>query len=381
MTWCNVGTVPTLGLGLIARDEEELLPRLLASCGGAFDEVVLVDTGSTDGTVTVFEAWAASQPTVRGRVVAFPWVDDFGAARQVALDALESDWCVWADCDDVLVGAGALRGAVGAARDGVCGLTARYDYVATEFARHVRVVRRGAGRWRGAVHEALDVDGPVEALPEDLVRWVHLPAEHEGPKPRLLRDRAILERELAADGSDERTVFYLAQTYRDLGDLPRAVAMYERRAAMAGWPEETFFARFQAGALLADTDWPRAMAGLVAAWEQRPQRLEPLQLLSAHLRLRGEYETADLFARRGLGVPRPPDELFVAGWVYAWGMTFERSVTAYWVGDFAASMACCDELLRRDDLPSLHREQTEHNRRAAADAIARQAVYGRGVSG
>jgi hypothetical protein len=376
-----VGAVPTLGLGLIARDEEQLLPRLLASCVGAFDEVVLVDTGSTDGTVAAFEAWAASQPAVRCSVVAFAWVDDFGAARQVALDALDSEWCAWADCDDVLVGAGALRGAANAASDAVSGLTARYDYVATEFARHVRLVRRGAGHWRGAVHEALDVDGSLEALPEELVRWVHRPAERAGPKPRLLRDLAILQREFAADASDERTVFYLAQTYRDLADVPRAVAMYERRAGMTGWPEETFFARFQAAALLADTDWPRAMTGLVAAWEQRPQRLEPLQLLSAHLRLRGEYETADLFARRGLGAPRPPDELFVAGWVYDWGMTFERSITAYWVGNFAASLACCEELLRRDDLPSLHREQTAHNRRAAADAIAHRAVYGRAESG
>jgi len=373
--------VPTLGLGLIARDEEQLLPRLLASCVGAFDEVVLVDTGSTDGTVAAFAAWAASQPAVRCRVVAFPWVDDFGAARQAALDELESDWCVWADCDDVLVGAGALRRAARAAPDEIAGLTARYDYVATEFARHVRVVRRGAGRWHGAVHEVLDVDGAVQALPDDLVRWVHRPADRDGPKPRLLRDAAILEREVAADPSDERSVFYLAQTYRDLGDVPRAVALYERRAEMAGWAEETFFARFQAAALLVDTDWPRAMAGLVAAWEQRPQRLEPLRLLSAQLRLRGEYETADLFARRGLGVARPPDELFVAEWVYAWGMTFERSITAYWVGDFAVSLACCDELLRRDDLPPLHREQTEHNRRVAADAIARQAVYGSATSG
>jgi tetratricopeptide (TPR) repeat protein len=370
-------TRPTVGLGLIARDEELVLPRLLASCVGAFDEVVLVDTGSNDATVARFEAWAAVQVAVRTRVVRFPWSDDFSAARQVALQALASDWCTWADCDDVLVGAGSLRDVAARAPADVVAFTGRYDYSPTEFARHVRLLRRGVGRWRGAVHEALQVAGRLAALPDE-VRWIHRPPDAPGPKPRLRRDAAILAREVAADPEDERAVFYLAQTHRDLGDTARAIELYEQRAAMTGWDEETFYARFQVGALLVDRDWPRAMTNLIAAWELRPGRLEPLQALSANLRLRGEYETADLFARRGLDVAMPADELFVATWVYDWGMLFERSVTAYWTGDVPAGLAACHALLARDDLPSLQRQQSEHNRQACVDAIARSAVYGPG---
>ena len=172
----------------------------------------------------------------------------------------------------------------------------------------------------------------------------------------------------------KRQLFYLAQTLRDLGERSRAVARYERRAEMDGWDEETFFARYQAGVLLADDDWPRAMQHLVAAWELRPQRVEPLQALSANLRVRGQYETAHVFATRGLGRPQPPDSLFVANWVYAWGMLFEVSITSYWVGEFSAALAACDELLARDDLPGLPRGQTEHNRRVTVNALARRAV-------
>lgn len=367
-------THATVGLAVIARDEERTLPRLLDSCAGAFDEVVLVDTGSADETVARFQAWAATQEDTACRVASFAWVDDFGAARQVALDALGTDWCAWADCDDVVRGAALLRAAVAAAPPEVAGLSARYDYAPTEFSRLVRLVRRGRGRWHGAVHEALDVAGPVEPIPDDAIAWVHRPPELDEPKPRLRRDLEILERLHAEDPGDARTAFYLAQTHRDLGHRERAVALYEHRAGLDGWDEETFYARFQAGLLLVDDDWPRAMSSLIAAWELRPQRMEPVQALSANLRVRGEYETADLFARRGLGVPAPPDDLFVASWVYDWGMLFERSITAYWLGDLAAARAACSVLLGRDDLPEEHRRQAEHNRSACIDAIAREKV-------
>lgn len=367
-------TQTTLGLAVIARDEERTLPRLLNSCAGAFDEVVLVDTGSTDATVARFHAWAATQEETACRVASFAWIDDFGAARQVALEALGTDWCAWADCDDVLVGAPLLRAAAADAPAAVTALSARYDYAPAEFSRLVRLVRRGQGRWRGAIHEALDVEGPVEPIPGDTIRWVHQPLEHDGPKPRMHRDLEILERLHAEDPADARTAFYLAQTHRDVGNRERAVALYEHRAGLDGWDEETFYARFQAGLLMVDHDWQRAMSSLIAAWEMRPQRMEPVQALSANLRVRGEYETADLFARRGLGVPPPPDDLFVASWVYDWGMLFERSITAYWLGDLAAARAACSVLLGRDDLPGEHRVQTEHNRSACIDAIAREKV-------
>lgn len=365
---------PTIGLGLIARDEEAALPRLLASCAGAFDEIVLVDTGSTDATMDVFRSWAGEHPETNCRLLEAEWTDDFGAARQIALEALTTDWCSWADCDDEIRGASALRPAASGCDAATAGLTARYDYAPSEHARHVRLVRRGRGRWHGAVHEALEVDGPVAAMDGDEVRWVHLPVETGEPKPRMRRDLEILEGAVAADPDDERALFYLAQTLRDLGERSRAVARYERRAEMDGWDEETFFARYQAGVLLADDDWPRAMQHLVAAWELRPQRVEPLQALSANLRVRGQYETAHVFATRGLGRPQPPDSLFVANWVYAWGMLFEVSITSYWVGEFSAALAACDELLARDDLPGLQRGQTEHNRRVTVNALARRAV-------
>src|SRR6516225_1019893 len=64
----------TLTISLIVRNEEQSLGRCLDSLQGLGDEIVVVDTGSTDGTRQVAAGRGA-------RVFDFPWCDDFAAAR------------------------------------------------------------------------------------------------------------------------------------------------------------------------------------------------------------------------------------------------------------------------------------------------------------
>jgi glycosyltransferase involved in cell wall biosynthesis len=371
------GGRPTVGLALIARDEERTLPRLLAGCDGAFDEVVLIDTGSVDGTIGRFERWAETQPATHCHVGHFTWIDDFAAARQAAFDALSTDWCCWADCDDVLTGAGALRGLAARAAAGVVAIAGRYDYGPGENARHIRLVRAAAARWEGEIHESLSVvatDGRIENAPDDVLRWTHLPIRSGDAKPRLRKDLEILERQVAANPEDPRAVFYLAQTRRDLGDRAGAIETYQRRVALTGYDEEQFWAAYQLGVLLLEETWSDGMTALMEAWELRPTRMEPVQRLSAEYRLRGMYRIAHALATAGRDAQRPDDWLFIADWVYDWGMLFEYSITSYWVGDYAAALAACNRLLQRDDLPALHRSQTVANRRYAASGVARRAV-------
>lgn len=94
-------------LCVIARNEGRHLPRLLASVTGWVDQIVLVDTGSTDDTVAIAEAAGVT-------VLHHTWSDHFGEARNVALAAVSEGWVLQLDADEALApGAGhALRVAV-----------------------------------------------------------------------------------------------------------------------------------------------------------------------------------------------------------------------------------------------------------------------------
>ncbi|MGO9751014.1 MAG: glycosyltransferase [Solirubrobacteraceae bacterium] len=372
---------PTIGLALIARDEEWTLPRLLASCEGAFDEVVLVDTGSVDATVQRFEAWAQQQSSSRCRVERFEWCDDFARARQFADDLLGTDWRVWADCDDEIRGAEKLRSLAAAADPALAAYFCAYAYAGAAdgpsyLATRERLVRAGRGRWVGRIHEVQEIEGALADVDPSVVLWVHHGdggdrAGRGGP-PRAVRDLALLEAEVNQDPSNRRAVFYLAQTHRDLGHIDQAIRFYERRAELGGWEEEVFYARYQAGVLRADRgEWPQAMATLVEAWEYRPTRIEPVHELTWRLRVAGRHHAAHAFARAGLNVPMPADRLFVHRWVYAWGMRFEYSIAAYWAGDVQAALAATEELLAVQELPREHRLQALANRAFCRERLSR----------
>ena len=80
---------------MIARDEQNNLPRCLASVRGLFDEIVVLDTGSKDRTIEIARSFGA-------RVFDFVWVDDFGAARNAALARAKGDYAFWLDADDLI---------------------------------------------------------------------------------------------------------------------------------------------------------------------------------------------------------------------------------------------------------------------------------------
>lgn len=80
---------------LIVKNESKMLRRCLESLRGWIDEIVVVDTGSTDDTVAIAEEFGA----VIGH---FEWCDDFSAARNASLDLATGDWVLWVDADEAV---------------------------------------------------------------------------------------------------------------------------------------------------------------------------------------------------------------------------------------------------------------------------------------
>ena len=79
----------TVSLCMIVKNEAEVLARCLESAAGLVDEIILVDTGSTDGTKEVAARFT-------DRIYEFAWEDDFAAARNYAFSLAERETaCGW----------------------------------------------------------------------------------------------------------------------------------------------------------------------------------------------------------------------------------------------------------------------------------------------
>jgi glycosyltransferase involved in cell wall biosynthesis len=92
----------SVSLCLIVKNESAHLADCLESAAGLTDEVVVVDTGSTDDTRDIARRYGA-------RVFDFPWCDDFAAARNESIRHATGDWILWLDADDRIPPRGRAR--------------------------------------------------------------------------------------------------------------------------------------------------------------------------------------------------------------------------------------------------------------------------------
>ena len=235
---------PTVGLVVLARDEEQSLPRLLASIAGHVDEVVLVDTGSTDRTVSLFEGWAGETGTAH-TVGRFRWVDDFVLARAYADSLATCDWLVWADADDEIRGAEHLRRLAAGAPRRIAGFAMDYAYAfdasgncSSRYPRE-RLVRAGRGAWGGnRIHAVKTVDGPVRYVPPTVVEWVH----HKRPGADVASSAwrlRVLRHQLAAEPANPGVLCYLGCEELFAGEFDAAIGHFRRYLDVrSGWDDE-----------------------------------------------------------------------------------------------------------------------------------------------
>lgn len=84
-----------ISLCMIVKDEALTLPKCLGSVKDVVDEIIILDTGSTDKTVDVAKQWGAE-------VHYFEWCNDFSAARNEALKYVRGDWVLVLDADEAM---------------------------------------------------------------------------------------------------------------------------------------------------------------------------------------------------------------------------------------------------------------------------------------
>ncbi|MFI6543754.1 glycosyltransferase [Streptomyces prunicolor] len=353
----------TLCLCMIVKNESLVIERCLEAVRPLVDYWVISDTGSTDGTQDLIRKVLDGVP---GELHEDPWVD-FGhnRTRNIQHARGKADYLLTLDADHV------MRQDAPLPRLTAGSYMLRYDTPGTQ--HRFKHLMRGDWPWRyeGVTHEYPCTDEPDTQENLDAL-VIEDQADGGCRSDKFERDARLLRRELERDPDNPRTVFYLANTERDLGRTREAIALYERRAGMGGWGEEVYCSLLEAGILRAEEadDWPGAMDAFSRAWDGRPERLEACYELASRLRVAGRHRTAYALLRDVVGRPEPGDLLFTKSWVYRWGLLFEFSITAYWVGEFAASIEACDQLLALPDLPANIRRQTMANREFSAPHVA-----------
>jgi len=339
----------TYALVMIVKDAMGDLPRTLAAAKPYISSWTICDTGSTDGTQKYIRKVLKDIP---GTLYEDEW-KNFGHNRSLAFARARgtASWLLLMDADmAVTIKDGFEPGGVDAYTLEMGGHTA--------FSYRLPLLVRGDKGWVsiGRVHEYTACEeGPYTSTPTDDVTIDMLPINRSSPEKFRMHAK-FLEESLAENPNNERDTYYLAQTYSSLGD-PRARDMFLQRAKLGGFEEEVFYAKFRAAMLC--EDWPTQMAELIESWESRPNRMEPVCALARGFNSRGQHQMA--YALSSIIPVHNTDVLFIHTDVWDWGLKFERSIAAWWLGYHAEAKNLCSELLANPRLPEHIREQVKIN--------------------
>ena len=216
-----------LSAAMIVRNEERFLAGCLGSLAGLVDEIVVVDTGSTDRSRDIAAAHGA-------RVHHHTWRDDFSAARNDALDHAVGDWVLYIDADERVRPYDRLRLQQELADPALCATTVRFHPRTgyTAYPEH-RLFRRDPRiRFRGAIHETMMPDiHTLVATAQARCGSSGLTIDHLGydgdQSHKLARNLTLLEKEVRVSPRRMYLWWHLGTVYRDLGRIAEAEAAWQ----------------------------------------------------------------------------------------------------------------------------------------------------------
>lgn len=238
----------TLGLAMIVKDEREELQKLFRSFQTSiFDQIVVCVTGDHSAD---YEQFLRSLGVTK--ITHFDWVDDFSAARTASFDACDTDYIMWLDADDTLIGDDKLLEVCSDAflNPNVYSIFMQYEYDHDKDGNccmllwRERIVKRTSHEWKGAIHESL-----LPVIDGCNYRTDKVVVSHNVDPDRVMRsgERNLRISKKSYDlehsegaSQDPRTTLYYAKALHATGHFQESVPVFEEYLETSEWDDERF---------------------------------------------------------------------------------------------------------------------------------------------
>ena len=284
----------------MVKNESRILKRLMDSVKSYIDGYVICDTGSTDHTVELATNYIRDNEK-DGAVVQIPWVN-FGISRTSSVTeavkwvaekakAEGSDWSPFHTWGLLLDGDMVLPDPVDKAElakttaDAVL-LNQRNHVIIYKNVRLLRLDRE----WKclGATHEYWDTGNNKVCWENPTINDLN---DGGSKADKFERDARLLEAELDEKPRNERTLFYLGQTYQSLNKKKESNEMLQRRIDVGGWEEEIYMSHLYRGDnFICINEEEKAVCEWLAAWQKMPCRTEAALRVISHYRKRSSMQ-------------------------------------------------------------------------------------------
>ena len=357
----------TVCLSMIVKNEAHVIERCLKSVADLVDYYLIVDTGSTDNTIEVIEAFIKSHGG-KGKVLSREW-KDFGTNRTEALEIARTefdvcpDYALVMDADDILE---------------IKDLSKVKSLLGFSDAYELPIIS-GKWRWnrchffrlskpfiyRDTLHEYATCSEHFSKMLMPSVEYICIGGGGRHSDPNLVdHEIALLRKQVEQDGANGRALYLLGQTYYFNNRIEEAIKTFEERLFQNfGWNEERFLSAFWLGEIYeAKNDWEKAEFFFKQAHNLNKKRAEPLEKLARHYRLseaEGWEKLSYEFSLKGSKINPDPYALFLNKNVHDYKIIEELSLSAYAMGHLHESLEACRKILKSNATPICCQERTK----------------------
>ena len=356
-------------LAMIVKDEGHVIRRCLESVMPLVDCVVIHDTGSTDDTLGVMYSVRENWGHLDFQISRVPWVN-FEHNRNLVnkrANLTGAGYILTIDADEVMQGTRSQRPIL---THDLYNIPVEYNGIL--YNRPALYRNDGTFWYKGWVHEYVYNSRENTGFTQTLADWGwRIKVYHEGARSKdpetYIKDAQLLEASLKTMQSRTfdwaRTMFYIAQSYRDAGEYSKARLYYANRAASdQGWDQERWYAQLQYAKLAPHVNYvsmPEMLEEFMTAYEMMPERAESLYYAALNVGTR--WNLKEMLLRAALAIPCPDTGLFLEPDVYKFLVPFELSVTLYYTNKREESLRIMKRLLFQEDLPDNLRVAIENN--------------------
>jgi glycosyltransferase involved in cell wall biosynthesis len=340
-----------IGLCMIVKDEAHIIHESLGATLPLIDTYCIVDTGSSDNTIEVIKKFY-EEKGISGEVHERPW-KNFGHNRSEALKLCDGkmDYILVIDADDLIEwtgdGKSELLDILRQNPNGVEFNIRQGDLFYTRMQ-----VFKANDNWRyvGVLHEypsnGKSGNKNLKCPPSMFMTSRRLGGRNKA-NDKMKRDIAVLLKGIEDEPDNERYIFYLAQSYRDDGQIDEAVKWYTKRYEMGRWYEERYISAYNVSKLTHSKEW---------AWKAHqvnPKRVECLVSYLSYCRATNQFSRELLaMAMYAATIPKPTDQhLFVETDVYDWKVWDELSIIAFYCGARDIAKKASEKLIADNKAP------------------------------
>lgn len=325
----------TISLCMIVKNEQDTIKRCLESIKDLVDEIIIVDTGSTDNTVEEVRKYT-------DKIFFFNWIEDFAAARNYSFSQANMDYILWLDADDILLPEDKVKllQLKTSLNDSIDSVTMIYNYSFDEFGnislslRRNRLVKRNRHfKWHGSVHEYLAVEGNI--INSDVA------ITHKRVHTHSMRNLNIFENNLKKGRSfSPRDRYYYANELSDNGFYEKAIENYTIFLDMKdGWIEDKISACYKVAdsySNLGDSD--KELEYTLKSFEFTTPRAEFCCRLGYYFLDRNETEKSLFWYKLASNLKKPKEHLgFSLDSYWTWLPHIQLCVCYYRLGDYQKS--------------------------------------------